>query len=369
MNTGGIPSNLLPLRKPSHTAESQSERPVEANPLEETHQPIKLFGRTFYISGRVLLMLVPMMWASYIVIIKLTYLLPWSLNPVAFNVARLFIASGFVLPTVIKHFRKGGESVRSRTVLAGSELGFWTFVVNCMQIYGLKYTTASRGTFLHQLFTIIVPFTAFAVGLESSISPKIYGASLVSVAGVALLSLDDMAVPLNLHGDGMLLASAFAGAWFLIKSKRHADLPDSSVVIGMKVISQFLFSLIFLVSVYAKNLSSPTAIRNAICNVFVGATPLMLGVQLGLLFICGIVVSWVSTIVQLKGQKLVSASEAAVIFTTTPLWSALMAAPMGERFGLRGILGAFLILFASMVASKKPDKSAHAKKVLGEATE
>lgn len=121
--------------------------------------------------------------------------------------------------------------------------------MNIMQMFGLRFTSASRGTFLHQLSTIIVPFTAFYFGLEPSIGIKILFLSVMLVAGVAMLSFDDVASPFTLHGDGVLLASAFAADSYVIRSKQHESLPHRKNVIAANVIGQCIFSESFLVAV------------------------------------------------------------------------------------------------------------------------
>lgn len=75
----------------------------------------------------------------------------------------------------------------------------------------------------------------------------------------------------------------------------------------------------------------------------------MWAINIELIVFNGEVVRWLSTIVHLKGQKLVSASEAVVIFTTTTLWSAAMEIPIGKRLGLRGFIAAMIILFETLL--------------------
>lgn len=347
---------------PTPDADADHEAPLplselvtqgDGNTALSTAQPITLFNRTVLVSGRMLLMLVPIMWASYAVSIKLMYLLPWSMNPILFNATRLGVASLLLLPMLVRHYRSVPFSLD--TVLAGSELGFWTCVVNLMQIFGLRFTSASRGTFLSQLCTIIVPFLSVALGVESGISPNIYAASITSVGGVALLCFDDVTTPFTLKGDGLLLASAFAAAMYVIRSKCHASHPNCDVVIALKVATQFLFSVVFFIGMYGHRLMT-SSLREVVTRSFVGATPFLLFVHLLLIMFNGIIVGWYGTVLQLKGQKLVSASEAVVIFTTTPLWSAALAIPLGERFGFRGIMGACLIMFSTLLASRNSGK-------------
>ena len=72
------------------------------------------------------------------------------------------------------------------------------------------------------------------------------------------------------------------------------------------------------------------------------------------------VVSWtglfssaVSGWAQTKGQQVVPASEAVVIFPTQPLWASTLAALLlGESFGPKGFAGGALIVVATLIASR-----------------
>lgn len=337
-----------------HSAVDRVKNSPPMPPSTADAQPIRLFNRIFYISGRAMLIATPFIWGGYTVSIKLLYLLPWSLNAAVFNALRLAMASLLVLPGLVRYLRnrRGPSGQKSSAIGAGVEIGFWTFVVNTLQIFGLRYTTASRGAFLNQLSTVIVPFAAALCGMESSISFPILMASFLSVAGVAFLSLDDVKTPFTLLGDGVLLASAFAGAIFVLRCKRHADHPDGDAVVAMKIVSQFFFSLIYILPMIARSLFSASA-GKTILAAFQGATPMLIFANLALMVYNGVIVSWLSTVLQLRGQKLVSASEAVIIFTSTPLWSAALAIPLGERFGLNGIIGAVLLIFGALIASGK----------------
>lgn len=304
-------------------------------------------------------MTVPILWASYSVCIKALYQMPWSLSPALFNIIRLGLASFLVMPSLFKFLRQNRSEAKRAILSAGVELGFWTVIVNIMQMIGLRFTTASRGAFLHQMCTVIVPFAAVASGLEPSLSVPVYVASFVSVLGVALLSLDDVTRPFTMMGDGVLLASAFAAALYILRSKVHSSLPDSKALTAVKVIAHFFFAVLYFIALCVPRMlkASPLA---AARSMFVGATPGLLAINAVLILYNAVLVSWASTVLQLRGQKLVSASEAVVIFTSTPLWSAAMAIPLGERFGTRGMAGALLILIATFLAGQRKSEKPQA---------
>lgn len=312
--------------------------------------------------------------------VRLLYTLPWAISPSLFNLLRLCLAASIVLPGLIAHRKRHAlsniqkkeqdreqdqeEGHQSKkwfqlpVVRGGIEIGVWTFLVNVLQIAGLRYTSASRAAFLSQLNSIFVPFAAAALGMESAVGLSVYLASFLSVCGVGLFSLDDFASPFSLLGEGVLLLSAFAGAAFILRCKTHSSHRDSSVVIGMKICSQFLFSVLFFLPQFF-NYFSPAKLsivrwKQVIVALFTGATPWLIFINIALIVYNGVFISWLSSIFHVQGQNSVTASEAVIVFASTPIWSALYAIPLGERFGLKGMIGAAFIVFATMLASVKP---------------
>lgn len=317
----------------------------------------RVFGRSYPVSGHILLLIVPFLWGSYSVCIKFLSHLPWSLNPIVFNVLRLTTGTLCVLPTLWNFLFRRREKLSSPVLVAGFELGMWTLLTNLLQISGLKYINASRASFLTQLCTVIVPFLAFATGLESHIPKRIWAACLISVFGVGLLSLDGTSTASSIYGDLFLIASAFCSAIYVLRAKKHSGLGNAPVLTAAKVLGQLIFSLIHLFVIFVRT-SRFALLPDMISSAFVGSTPWLLSLHVLLVLYNGVLLCWAATALQLRGQKMVTASKAVVIFSTTPLWATALAIPLGERFGLHGIIGACLIMFATLMttASDRSDK-------------
>lgn len=343
-------------------SEVVSEPDVEAPPARSL--PVQLFGFRFNVPGRLILLLVPFLWSSFGICVKWLYRLDWAVSPTLFNAVRLTLAATAVMPPLFRELgakRKEPSKNDMKTVLfAGAELGLWTIIVNVLQSYGLKYTSASRGAFLGQLSTVIVPIVAFLTGMEASLGWHICAASILAVCGVGLLTLGDVASPFNLNGDAVMLSTAFVTAVFVLRSKVHADKAESGPLVPIKVISQAVFALAFLGITSGPSLTG--AGLASLSSMFAGATPLMIVLNIGIIIWAGLFVSVGSTVLQMRGQALVSASEAIVIFSLTPLCAALQAIPLGERFGLKGIAGASLILISTLLASRSDSKPQRTKK-------
>eukprot|EP00177_Eucheuma_denticulatum_P000747 GFKZ01001341.1.p1 GENE.GFKZ01001341.1~~GFKZ01001341.1.p1 ORF type:complete len:415 (+),score=39.58 GFKZ01001341.1:233-1477(+) len=318
----------------------------------KTSLRVNFFGVTISIPGAFVLLVVPLLWSSYSICLKILFSLPWSFSAPVFNFLRLGIASIFALPDLILsllRMRPSNPADRSpkrrQIILAGLELGFYTVTVNILQGIGLRYIPASRGSFLTQLSTVIVPLMAFASRIESSLTWKTIVASLMALGGVALLTLDGVSAAMSWKGDLCLLLTAFISATFVLRSKIHSG--KQGPLVSLKVVSQTLFAMCFLaVGGVFRGSALPS-----MGTIFAGATPMMLGINFAIVVWAGLFVSFISTVLQMKGQQLVSASEASVIFSCTPLWASVLAIPLGERFGSKGIIGAALILVSTLMAS------------------
>lgn len=325
-------------------------------------QHMRVFNRDWYISGRTMLFLTPILWSGYGVSIKYMYSLPWSLSTPVFNLLRLGLASLIVLPGFIQYLKEDPKRIKSSAVVGGLEIGTWTFLVNILQMLGLQHSSASIAAFLCQLNSVFVPFAAFFCGMENSIGLLVYVASVLSVVGVALFSLDDFAMPFSFQGEGVLVMSAFAATAFILRSKTHSSHSDFNAVLAAKILVQFVIASVYAIptlfdfvstQVVAHGGGGVDAIPHAFASLFDHATPMLMLINLLVVIYNGVGVSWLSTVFQLKGQSSVSATEACVTFSSSPIWSAVMALPLGERFGTHGMVGAGMIVLATLLASIK----------------
>lgn len=318
---------------------------------------ISLLGVTIPISGRLMLLVVPLLWGSYSICLKWLYRLPWAISAALFNSLRLSLATLIFLPQLLRELCASKPAFnRRKLLLSGAELGFYGFIVNVLQISGLRHTTASRGAFLSQLATVAVPIVAYLIGMEPSLPASRILAAFMALSGVACLTLDGAGAPFLWRGDGMLLGTAAAATMYVLRSKILAG--QDGPLVAAKVVTQSVLALLFL----AGQALLSKARLPSLATVFRGATPMLLGVNAGIVLWAGVMVSVVSGVLQMRGQELVSASEAVLMFSFTPLWVAVLAIPLGERFGVRGMVGAGLIVASSLLASR-PEGAVKGKEV------
>lgn len=311
-----------------------------------------VLGKKFTLSGRVMLMLVPFMWGSFTTLTKWLYQMPWALNPILFNSLRLIVGLVFFVPTLVKELRDARSGARTdgkEILVAGAELGLWTFLANVLQLYALRYTTASRASFISQLATIIVPVAAFAVGLEQRLRWQVCVASLMALCGVGLLTLDSVGGGATLAGDGLMVVSAFVAAAYILRSRLFSTQVRTGPLVAIKILFQTLMAISFSVFISAR---AGTLRLSALAATFSGATPLWITVNFALVLWGGMFVSAASTWLQVRGQSVVPPSQTVVIFSLTPLWACALAIPLGEMFGTRGVLGALAIVASTLLAGR-----------------
>ncbi|KAJ9521084.1 hypothetical protein QJQ45_022816, partial [Haematococcus lacustris] len=92
----------------------------------------------------------------------------------------------------------------NNVVVAGVELGTYNFLGTSLQAVGLQLTSATRAGFLVQLTAVLVPLLSALAGVP--ISPRIWAAALMALAGTCLVALDG-AKP-TITADSTSLAAA-----------------------------------------------------------------------------------------------------------------------------------------------------------------
>lgn len=385
-----------PTHQPTHVCLNRPHaqpRP-KGNPLPPAAQPARTAGQTIRlgrlharVSPRVLLFLVPCIWASFIICAKLLYTLPRALRPETFNTLRLLLSCCFFIPVLSREARAlRADRAHARHVLPGLELGFLVFSANVLQIVGLKYTQASRAAFLNQLSTILVPVLAAVFGLEEIRSRHLVGA-LAALLGIAFLTIPialaaapAAAIPTGSLstrlGDAIEILSAFFTSAYVLRMAFHARSVDACRLVplaAIKVAAQAVMSFVLLaVTALMARLrdwipamlasmqglsTSRTQFKKIAVTTVSAWTPSAILCNAFLIFWAGVMVSAGTAWLQTKGQAGVSAGETAVLFAFQPVWASLFAVIfLGERMGVAAMLGASLVVSGALIAGSNPSK-------------
>ncbi|MCI4438608.1 DMT family transporter [archaeon] len=212
----------------------------------------------------------------------------------------------------------------------GFILGILYFFGISLQGLGMEYTSASSAAFITGLSVVIVYVIEVISGREKP-SAKLAIAIALSVLGLYFLSFSGFTVP-NL-GDLIVLAGAFFWALQIIATGKYSR-------------NSNLFYLLMFESFF-------TAISATLFFPFVKMPSVnsILGVLLPLAylsFFCTII----ANALQLYGQRLVSNTEAAIIYLLEPVIAALFShITIGEQLGINQIVGAVAIILAMAISS------------------
>lgn len=388
---------------------ASDEPPLSRRP-STAHITVQLGGVSLTLPGRVWLAAVPALWSTFIVSTKLLVTAPVALPPALFNAARLCLSATVCVPFIVREVRRGWKASAAGGCAAaaaapgggldflvpGVELGTWMFLANTAQMVGLRTTTASRAAFLVQLESVLVPLASAALGLTPLTATALVS-SAVTVAGVAVLSSDcgggaaaaaaaagrggrvaAAAVSLSV-GDGLEVLAAVLLTAYVLRTSHHARRVRRAMpLVAVKIVTQAVLALgwaavsrgvpallaaaraaVSAAAAAAAGRWTPPTVASAVAAAMrgwvmpPGVTPGVVALNIGLVVWSGLFVSATTTWLQTAGQRVVPASEAAIIYATQPLWASLLAAVvLGESFGGRGVLGGLLILVGVVLAGR-----------------
>ncbi|HZZ45087.1 MAG TPA: DMT family transporter [Tepidisphaeraceae bacterium] len=273
-------------------------------------------SRARSIQGALLLAGLTALWGSTFVVVKdaVDPSSPGAWPVGLFMCVRFFLAAICFIPFFL---RRDG-----RLWIAGVELGVFLFLGYFSQIIGQKYTSVARSAFITSTYVILVPVCSTFIGRHVRLI--IWICALMALAGVAFLSFD--ASPPN-RGDLWTCATALAYSIYMLRLESHSRRFPAPALTGISLLTVACCSL-------------PFAMAEARPN-----TPPPYFALLYLSLICTALVTWLQTI----GQSLVSASQAAIIFTLEPCFALAFAYLIHrESLGPRGWLGASFILAAAL---------------------
>jgi drug/metabolite transporter (DMT)-like permease len=280
--------------------------------------------------GVLILLFVTALWGTTFVVIKQAV---GTMSPSVLILGRFGLAAVVLTPFALR--------ARGRPVwFAGFQLGLWLWLGYVTQAQGLVYTTASRSAFITAVSVVLVPVVAGLLGRR--FGWPTWASAGLAFAGVALLSYDG--TPPNI-GDAWTLVTAITYAAYIVRLEAYAHRFKPMELTATQIWGVVPFALAWVaVDTWAGSVSWSLG----------AAGPWAAVVYLAL--VATVLTTWLMTV----GQREVIAPEAAVIYSTEPLWASLFAfVLLGERFGPRGVVGAGLILTA-LIVSQIPELSRNA---------
>ncbi|MDI6726770.1 MAG: DMT family transporter [Smithellaceae bacterium] len=244
--------------------------------------------------------------------------------------AQRFLAAFFLL-LMLCLFKRG--SVTGQVLRDGVILGIALFCSYAFQTVALKYTSASNTGFLTGLNVVIVPCIG-ALLLRQTLALNVRIAVLLAVIGLFLLTAGGV-WEVN-RGDIYAALCAFFVAFHILLTGEYARRND-----------------IFWLTAIQFGVVAALSLFFAIGN---GEPVLVLHREiLWALVICVLLATIFAFLVQTSAQRFISPTRTALIFCTEPVFAAGWAYFFaGERMGLYGLIGAFFILAAMIIAEAPP---------------
>jgi drug/metabolite transporter (DMT)-like permease len=221
-------------------------------------------------------------------------------------------------------------------IFAGVRLGFFMFGGYAFQTAGLQYTTASNSGFITGSSVVLVPLI-LALFWGKRVTLWVYFGTIAAAAGLYLLTVPASGVAHLNRGDVLTFFAAASYAVHIILVGEYTRDHSAAALSVLQVLACALMAW-------------PTALgADAIRWQQMRFEPsgfLWMGIAL-----CAVFATAVAFSLQLWAQQYTTPSHAAILFTLEPVFAVATSYVMlGERLGLRSLLGAALVLAGILAA-------------------
>lgn len=299
-------------------------------------KPIQISSQRLMIA---LLVLATMLWGMAFIFAKS---IMQTTDTLTYMAARFALASGLL--ALIYRQRLRGLTLREAA--QGLWVGFFMFVAIILMTEGLRHTSASVAGFLASLYVVFVPFVA-AAWIREPLRPLMVGASGLAFVGLFIMTLDGGSFSLRFSpGEVLLLASALVAALHIVAVSRYARSMDSSRLTFMQLFAVAFFSLLAMPFSQASLYISPQAWAEiALMAVFMTV---------------------VTFSIMTAAQRVISSTQATLIYALEPLWTALFGVWVGEKLDLQHWIGGLLIVLALLLGSLPNDWATAARYKCGQ---
>jgi drug/metabolite transporter (DMT)-like permease len=270
------------------------------------------------VAAVLLLLLASAIWGATFVVVKQAIAQTSVLDFLAWR----FILAGLVLAIFRPRplLRLGRRGWRN-----GALLGMALTAGYLTQTYGLKTTPAAVSGFLTGLQVVFTPVIGWALLRRRPVS-RTWTAVLVATAGLAVLTLRGAHFGI---GEGLTIVSAVLFALQIVGLEQWASAEDAYALATVQLLA---IGVVTLVAAAPNGLRLPSgpSIWGAVVLTALAATAFAFVAQ-----------SW--------AQSHLSATSAAVVFTTEPVFAAAFAWVSGERLGWPLVVGGALVVLAMLV--------------------
>jgi drug/metabolite transporter (DMT)-like permease len=281
------------------------------------------------LKAHLLLVFIAFAWGVTFVLIKQTFS---QVSPLVFNALRMSIAA----LALIVVFRRTLKDLNRKSFLAGACVGFFLWLGYTLQVTGLNLTTPSKSAFITGLYVVLVPLIVAATGRRVPNRWTTLGVS------AALVGLYLMTIP---TGEGFSLSTANQG-----------DLLTLGCAAAFAV---HIYAISYTTQRYRYELIA--IVQVAVCALLmILIVPLETtrltwsGQTVFALLFTALICSTLAFAIQTWAQQFTPPTHTALIFALEPVFAALTSyVLLAERLGLRGTIGAILILGGILISELK----------------
>ncbi|KAL0288449.1 UNVERIFIED_CONTAM: hypothetical protein Scaly_2548100 [Sesamum calycinum] len=279
-----------------------------------------------------LLNVITIIYASNIPVVKEVEAI---IDPEAFTVVRFAVAAIPFIPFIIQ----ARDDVHTRNT--GIELGVWVSLGYILQALGLLTSDAGRASFITMFTVIVVPLIDGMLG--SAIPARTWFGALMSIVGVAMLESSGSPPCI---GDLLNFLSAVSFGIHMLRTEhisRSTNRENFLALLGYEVCVVAVLSAVWysVEGLFSGGIqvSNPFSWTWSTVSDCISTFPWIPALYTGI-FSTGLCLS-----VEMAAMRDVSATETAIIYGLEPVWGAGFAwFLLGERWGIRGWIGAALVL-------------------------
>jgi drug/metabolite transporter (DMT)-like permease len=270
-----------------------------------------------------------LLWGSTFVVVK---------NSLDQSSVFVFLAVRFSLAGLcMAIFRwRAVRTLRRDEIFAGVRLGFFMFGGYAFQTAGLQYTKASNSGFITGSSVVLVPLI-LALFWGKRVTLWVYFGTIAAAAGLYFLTVPASGVAHLNRGDVLTFFAAASYAVHIILVGEYTREHSAAALSVLQVLACGVMA--WLTALGAE------AIRWQPMR-FEPSVTLWTGIA-----VCAVFATAVAFSLQLWAQQYTTPSHAAILFTLEPVFAVATSYLMlGERLGVRSLLGAILVLAGILAA-------------------
>lgn len=364
----------------------------EGDEYREITLPTEMVKESDYKLGIFVLMSVPLAWGTYVPVVRYLYEIQPPVPGLVFSACYYVLASVTLLALTLRSTSQETTKPTSPWPWqAGMELGLYLVIGNALQMFGLKTVPSDRAGFLVQLTSIMVPLVDATLTQNwRSISSRTWVACFIAFLGVVIMGSDGASNVVDIEsqgdiftllsdmlrslsdGDLLVVVSAFLYTLHVVRLGCYAKTTSPLKLAASKATVEAILSIALVVSLIATSdgatgdglvgfardagLEMSSFLSSLPAGIESGSIPISsLYSSLGAVLWTGWIACAYTIYAQSFGQQRVNATDANLVYSAQPLFTALFAwLLLGETMGPYGVVGGALIGSAVYLVDPRP---------------